>query len=587
MRDRLRLIAAAALVLALVGSIGVGRAGADADDDDDGGGKPRAEKVIMFAADGMRPDLVEQYADKGAMPTMRNLIRNGVRGDNGLLQGFPPNTGVGWHTLATGTWAGEHGSTNNTFHRTGEGNFNNSTSFALTGVLQADTIQQAAERAGKTVVSVEWVASRSLVPALQGPVVDFRTFIGGRGIVLNFDIPGQTSAAFGVQYQQRALEDAAGWTNVPTSHSPAKQTFFTQNNANIPGNGAWDVYVYDTTNDGQVNYDRVLVVNQADGKNGGEAVATLNRGQWADAKLTIAAGPLAGKTAGFLMKLIDLNADASRFRLYFTSVQRANATYNKLGAAGSADFEEKLNRDFPTSTAADFAPLEAGIVDEDTYVEQGLKWKDAHFAYLRYIFGDLGVKPDLLLLGTPVTDEFQHQFLGLVTKTDIDGNPNPFYDDVTNDDVPDNRVTQREGYIRAAYVEADETLALGRELMGRRDTTVFASSDHGFAPQWLAINAGKVLHDAGLTSSEVTANCRAVLPTAATPTAFTKAKACWAGGTAQIYLNLAGRDPAGSGTPPSNGAQVPANQYDAVRAQIKAAFEALGPKVIQKVFMKE
>ena len=41
------------------------------------------------------------------------------------------------------------------------------------------------------------------------------------------------------------------------------------------------------------------------------------------------------------------------------------------------------------STAADFAPLEALIIDEDTYVEQGLMWKDAHFAYLRYIFKTL------------------------------------------------------------------------------------------------------------------------------------------------------------------------------------------------------
>ena len=76
-------------------------------------------------------------------------------------QAFPPNTGVGWYTLATGTWPGEHGSTNNTFHRTGEGNFNNRTSFWATGILQADTIQQAAERAGKKVASVEWVGART------------------------------------------------------------------------------------------------------------------------------------------------------------------------------------------------------------------------------------------------------------------------------------------------------------------------------------------------------------------------------------------------------------------------------------------
>ena len=53
----------------------------------------------------------------------------------------------------------------------------------------------------------------------------------------------------------------------------------------------------------------------------------------------------------------------------------------------------------------------------------------------------------------------------------------------------------REGYIRAAYHEADGTLALGRELMGRARSTTFASSDHGFAPQWWAVNVSKVLFD--------------------------------------------------------------------------------------------
>ncbi len=61
---------------------------------------------------------------------MNDLIHRGVKGDNGMLQGFPPNTGVGWATIGTGTWPGEHGSTNNTFFRMGEANFNNNSSFA-------------------------------------------------------------------------------------------------------------------------------------------------------------------------------------------------------------------------------------------------------------------------------------------------------------------------------------------------------------------------------------------------------------------------------------------------------------------------
>ncbi len=579
--------------LLVAGSVSVGAAAPSSKKKADGA--PSGTPVVFFAADGMRPDLVDKYAKSGAMPTMRQLMAQGLKGDNGLLQGFPPNTGVGWYTLSTGTWPGEHGSTNNTFHRTGEGNFNNSTSFATTGILQADHIAQSAERSGKTVVSMEWVGSRGLVPALQGPVVDFRTFIGVRGIMLNYDLPGQPAGAnaFGVQYQRIDLADAAGWTSVPASFSPAKQASFTHNNAQIPGNGVWDVYIYDSTNDGAVNYDRTLIVNAADGKNGAEAVANLAQGEWADAKVTLASGTFAGRTAGFYVKAIDLNADLSKFRLYFTSVQRANATYNALGAAGSTAFEETLNRDFPTSTAADFAPLEAGIVDEDTYVEQGLMWKDAHWAYLEYILGPapsgLGVKPDLLLVGNPVTDEFSHQFMGLITPTDIDGNPNPFYDDVTNDDVPDGRIAAREGFIRAAYAEADGTLDLARDLMKRKHN-VFVSSDHGFAPQWYAVNVSKVLVDLGLQEREQSGNCRKAAndPGTTTP-GDTLAKECHAGGTSQIYINLAGRDPAAGNTP-----QVPAANYEAVRNQIIAAFQNLDDpnlpgfqQVVARVMKKE
>ena len=88
--------------------------------------------------------------------------------------------------------------------------------------------------------------------------------------------------------------------------------------------------------------------------------------------------------------------------------------------------------------------------------------------------------------------------MALTTPKDIDGNPNPYFDDVTNDDVPDGRVEIREGYIQEAYQEADNTLALGRQLMGGGDITTMVGSDHGFASQWLAVNVSKVLVDLGL-----------------------------------------------------------------------------------------
>jgi 2',3'-cyclic-nucleotide 2'-phosphodiesterase (5'-nucleotidase family)/predicted AlkP superfamily phosphohydrolase/phosphomutase len=585
-------LAAAALVIttalssasAAVSQQPAGQAGVD---------QAPGEKAIMFASDGMRPDLVDKYAGQGAMPTMKALIQDGVVGKNGLLQGFPPNTGVGWSTLATGTWPGEHGSTNNTFHRTGEGNFNNSTSFAATGIVQADHIGQAAERAGKSVVAVEWVAARSLTPALQGPVVDFRSFFSRRGIALNYDLPGQPAGAnaFGVDYQRVDLQPASGWTNVPASFSEAQQQQFTLTTTFAAANPTrvYDLYIYDSTDDATTNYDHVLLVPSTSGKDGSAAVADLAQDDWADVKVTLV-GSRAGQTAGFYVKAIEIAPDLSKFRVYFTSVARVNATYNALDAAGSAAFEETLAHDFPTSTAADFAPLEAGIVDEDTYVEQGLMWKDAHWAYLRYIFETLGVEADLLLLGAPTTDEFQHQFMALTTPKDIDGNPNPYYDDVTNDDVPDGRVAIREGYIRSAYHEADNTLALGRQLMGGGDITTMVSSDHGFAPQWLAVNVSKALVDLGLQEREQSGNCRkAANDPGTTNPGDTLAKECHAGGTSQIYLNVAGRDPAAGNTP-----QIPAADYETVRNQIVAAFQNLDDpnlpgqqQVVQKVMKKE
>jgi 2',3'-cyclic-nucleotide 2'-phosphodiesterase (5'-nucleotidase family)/predicted AlkP superfamily phosphohydrolase/phosphomutase len=539
------------------------------------------DKAVLFAADGMRPDMVDEFAAEGAMPTVKALMKSGVKGQNGLLQAFPPNTGVGWHTLGTGTWPGEHGSMNNTYHRVGEGNFNNRTSFATTGALQADHVAQAAERAGKTVVSVEWVGTRNLVPAVQGPVVDFRTFFSNRGVLANYDVPGQPAGAnaFGVSYQRIDLDPAAGWTNVPASHSPAMQEQLKVTNTAFPASDNvdrfYDLYIYDSTNDGATNYDSVLVVPSTAGKDGSAADADLSQGDWAEVKVELT-GARAGQTAGFYLKALEIEPDLSKFRIYFSSIARVNASYNALGPAGSAAFEETLASQFPTSVAADFAVLEAGIVDEDTYVEQGLMWKDAHFAYLRHIFDTLGVEADLLLLGNPVTDEFSHQFLALTTPTDMDGDPNPYFDDLNGDGTKDGRLAIREGYIRSAYAEADETLALGRELMGPNPTT-FVSSDHGFAPQWYAVNAGTVLKNAGLQATEQTSNCRV-------GGAPTKAKACWAGAAAGIYISLAGRDPGGV---------VPAEEYETVRNQIIAAFQNLtdpanpGEQVILKIMKKE
>jgi predicted AlkP superfamily phosphohydrolase/phosphomutase len=140
-----------------------------------------ASRVVMFSSDGMRPDLMETYAAAGVMPTYKAMMAAGMRGANGMVQAFPPNTGVGWYTMATGTYPSEHGSTNNTFHRTGD-TFSNRTSFSAAATLQADTIANAAERGGKKVAQIDWVGGASA--NIAGPTVDFANFFSNRGVLV-------------------------------------------------------------------------------------------------------------------------------------------------------------------------------------------------------------------------------------------------------------------------------------------------------------------------------------------------------------------------------------------------------------------
>jgi 2',3'-cyclic-nucleotide 2'-phosphodiesterase (5'-nucleotidase family) len=548
-------------------------------------------------------------------------MKDGATGDNGMVQAFPPNTGVGWYTMATGTYPSEHGSTNNTFHRGGD-SFANSTSFSGAGVLQADTIGAAAERAGKKVASIDWVGG--IPSGLNGPTVDFATFYNNRGVLVGQANPVEQAgaAAFGTIYSVGAIANASGWSNVPAGDPAAtpKETTWSipSSSPALNPNRIYNVYFYDSVAGGGVNYDHAIV--SPVGKTGASPSVDLAVGSDASAfkpiKLTGANGLIgtrAGQAVGHYVKLISISPDLSNYKLYATSLARAAATCKTSDCAslphlaGEDPLEAKIANDLLPWAAADFAPEEGGVVDEDTYVQQG---RDLERAYslqvINYVLGTLQPDTDLAMVGYPFTDEVSHQFMGLVSPTEPGGVPNPCYD--VNPKFDDTvctgrgtagRVAIREGYIRSAYADADEKLKVTRDLMGGNPTT-FAGSDHGFAPQSLAVNARKVLLDktiswtvpatpslpaqpqtVSLHASGVNtaSNCRGNnLVTAAANGAYVSGdlvKACWAGGTIQVYV---------SPTLPSGLTNA------AVRTAVKEAFEALntgGKQVTQRIMMKE
>jgi 2',3'-cyclic-nucleotide 2'-phosphodiesterase (5'-nucleotidase family)/predicted AlkP superfamily phosphohydrolase/phosphomutase len=558
----------------------------------------------MYASDGMRPDLMHRFAHRGLMPTYRQMLRTGVSGANGLEQGFPPNTGQGWYTLATGAWPGVHGSTNNTFFDT-RLPFDQSVSFAFhngdtpstspLNVLQAESAARSAELAGKKVAQVEWTGG--LNADIDGPTVDYETTYSQRGVAeVPADPAKQASAAgFGLAYETPSFAPASGWQNVPTGNpavQPQQATLLVKSTKpTLNPDRTYDLYAYDRSAQDGDGYDTVLLVPAAASKDAAQAAATLHQGRFSPVRVTGADGLIgdaAGESAGFYVKVMRMSADLSHFSLYFTSVARPNAhcattacASLPAGAAGEDHLEKYIADHLPPAVFGDFGPEEAGIIDEDTWFEQTVGLNQRYDeAVLRFVLGDLQPDTDVALVGTDVTDEVSHQILGLLTRTDRYGHPNPYFDRVAGHGPRDHRVRERSGYLTGAYHAADARLGLTRRLLPRH-TDVLASSDHGFAPQWYAVDAGLPLYRAGLQDVEQTGNCR---PAAGSAPGKTLAKACWAGGTAQIYINLKGRDPDGV---------VDRADYSAVVQRIVRAYRAVRDpqhphaQVIQRVYTKE
>src|SRR6266498_4090232 len=261
-----------------------------------------ADKALFFSSDGMRPDLMQKYVNQGSMPAYAQMLADGLHGANGMEQAFPPNTGVGWYSLMTGTWPSETGSTNNTYFRTGD-TFSNRTSFSAAGTMQADTLAASAERAGKTVAQIDWVGGAN--SGIVGPTVDFVNFFSTRGVLaapLNATEQAG-AAAFGISYQVAAFTDATsgGWTNVPASDPAAipmqtqlsvATTFAAQNPTRV-----YDAYVYDSVVDGIAAYDHAILVRSAAAKDANQAAVNLAVGDFKEIKLTGADG-LIGARAG-------------------------------------------------------------------------------------------------------------------------------------------------------------------------------------------------------------------------------------------------------------------------------------------------
>ena len=197
------------------------------------------------------------------------------------------------------------------------------------------------------------------------------------------------------------------------------------------------------------------------------------------------------------------------------------------------------------------------MIDEDTYVEQGRDLERTYsLAVINYILGTLQPDTDLAMVGYPFTDEVQHQFMALVTPTDADGDPNPCYDVIPKfDDVQctgrgtAGRVATREGYIRSAYQDADEKLGITRDADGRQPDDLRRVRPRLRAAVVRGQREQRPQQGTSVASAARRRRRRLQLLRHRERRLGTRlqrsasqhdlTKACWAGGTIQIYINPA------------------------------------------------
>lgn len=521
--------------------------------------------VILAAVTGWDPAAAQAAADDTA-PALRALLETGSHGD--MLS--PGGVGPALATLLTGAWPAEHGVVSDTFFRTGSPDFAEIATWGDPGVGQADTLPLAAERAGKQVAAVGWPAPGAGSGVLQGPVIGPAETFSGSGVVRIAPSEDEVAAATagGVDLAELTFGPATEWAGAPTSFSDPQEAVFTVDTTDASLNPERTIYVLavDSTDDGATNYDEILVANARDA-----ATATpVAAGSWGSVPLELS-GPLAGASASLSFKVLDLAPDLSALSLYFAPVSRLAASWAGCDGVDACltdgGFVESVNQRLGPAQVRDDAAFQGGLIDETTFAEQSAAVTAQSQAAVTYLVDELGVYSDLLLLGAAVAP----------VTTGASAGATPVAAPATGGPGQD-------------YLAVDGLLAAAGEALGGHANIVLAAPGAD-AVTTHTVDAGAVLVAAGLAEAVQPGNCvpAPVGVPAGTPDPEAlpvgpQVKACWDGQVAHIYVNLDGREAAGS---------VADDALGALQDELVAAFSAVqdpnapDAAVVANVFRKE
>ncbi len=451
-----------------------------------------AHSVVLISWDGSRADLVYDLMDEGLLPIFSSLAARGIRAE--YAQSIDPSlTAVAHNSISSGSYPTHTGITSNSFHVTGDDFY-----WYRRGYDEpmdaAEPVWVTASKAGLTTASVFYIGG---TPSLTSQTADYTI---GYGVEDSYSKQWEIS-----------LSTAAGWTDTPTSFSPAMMGSFT-----IQDVGPVYLYVLDSTDDNTQNHDTVIVNTE---RSGSESAQVLKESEWGT--LILLKRAFAG--AEFLIQEIT----PERVTLYHTGVEHNTAT--------PAELLKSLNENFgPFPAGGDSYALENGWITEEDFLyllerQSVFMARVAAWVYSTY-------QPDLIFTWQDPFDSAGHQFL----MTD----PRQLSYSADNVDI-------YKGYYNLAAAIADSSLGIMLEAIDLERTTVLLVGDHGMAPIHSNVFVNTILEEAGLLTLD--SQNYVVL-------SKTRAFAITSGGSVHVYINLQGRE--------KGGGTVSVDEYPVIQKQI-------------------
>jgi len=317
-----------------------------------------AHKVLLFGLDCAIGPRWRRYAERGDLPVGQRLMADGVFAEN-CLAVLPTLTTTNWMSIATGAWPGTHGVTDFNLHKPGEDLTRCPQAFDSSDCT-AELFWNAAARAGARTILVNY-------PTTYPPAVDKGVQLGGAGIELN-------ESRIGLMAEERALTIAAEQLFSTEGEPLASPVTLTKETATVEMPFAYADCMARVDTPVSLYFTPVGGGSSAAGGSSararvafsaaGDPVAEIGVGEWSETfvrELVVGGERVEG---AFKVKLLELEPERGRLRLYVTDICRLDGFDYPAGTLGDAS----SFRGLPVPGVG-FDPFELGWIDLDTFVE--------------------------------------------------------------------------------------------------------------------------------------------------------------------------------------------------------------------------